>query len=128
MEKKKKSSAGLAVVVLAAAVKLIANEDSGLSISLFYMIALAALLFGAYWLFRRLRGRTGGSSRPDAARLRNNPRDFSNSRRKRKARASPGRGTLSPGNASRGKEQWKSLYEAGLIDRDEYREKLEKME
>lgn len=134
MEKKKKSGAGLAFVVLAAAVKLIMKAgDSKISISLLYLAALAALLLGAYWVFTRLKGGSDqGEFRLDGkSGLRGNSPASSDLRRRPKARtefnrsqaAAPAENAL-----SRGKEQWKSLYEAGLIDREEYRERLNQME
>ncbi|QAT50566.1 hypothetical protein EQM14_12785 [Caproiciproducens sp. NJN-50] len=127
MEKKKKNGAGAAFVLLVAAVKLIPKAvDSHISISVLYLLALAALLSGAYWVFTRLRsGSENRDLRPGGKRrLQGNPSAFPDSKKRSKARAESNQAAPGEDFLSSGKEQWRSLYEAGLIDREEYRERL----
>lgn len=131
MKKKKKNGAGAAAVLLVAAVKLIPKAvNSKISISVLYLLALAALLSGAYWVFTRLRsGSEKGDSRLDGkSGLRGRSPASSDLKRRPKARAGSNQAAPAENSIFRGKEQWKSLYEAGLIDREEYRERLNQVD
>lgn len=120
MEKKKKRGAGFVITLLAVAASLIKDVGkAGLEISLLYLRALAALLFGAYWLFTRLKSAGKPKSRlcgmPPAAKK---PAAFPLGESSFKTHFKPT--TMQEDGA----EQWKSLYQAGLITKEEYRERL----
>lgn len=155
MEKKKKknSSAGLVVVLLIAAFQLIAKAGRSEFLAVLVAVLLLAVLF--YTIFRtRSRqnrdseedfprpaekipftpeSRSGGSGFPEeerSARNRREPRgrnrrtaDVDRTEREDKRSAAACGENLSFRDA----EQWKSLFEAGLIDREEYRERRNKM-
>ncbi|MVB10364.1 hypothetical protein CAFE_10520 [Caprobacter fermentans] len=128
MEKKKgKSGAGAVLVLLAAVVKLV--QDSGrsdFSISLLYLLAIAVIAYGAYWLFKRFGNRPGDKLAGPAGRFPEQRSVFGSSRPRRTAEPERTRPAASPppDGAARSAEQWKSLYDGGLITKEEYREKL----
>ena len=120
MEKKKKCGAGFVIALLAIVTNLFKGvKNSGLEISLLYLLTLAALLFGAYWLFTRLKSAGKPKSRlcgmPPAAKK---PAAFPLGESSFKTHFKPT--TMQEDGA----EQWKSLYQAGLITKEEYRERL----
>lgn len=137
-KKKKESGVGALVVLLLGAAKLIMKVgNSKISISLLYLLVVAVLLYAAYRLYVRLSKNSGGKAPQTAAAVLKQERasDYSKPQGrsrgtaavKRVERENAGTAAACGENLSfRDAEQWKSLYESGLIDRDEYRERLNK--
>ncbi|MCI1966888.1 MAG: hypothetical protein LKJ17_12270 [Oscillospiraceae bacterium] len=126
MEKKKKKSsgAGLIAILLIAAVQMIAKGGySKLSITLLYALIVAALFYGAYRIARMVGDSGRKASRPGGKPSGNRSGAHAKTRVEHRQSA-----PLPEDPSCRSAEQWKSLFEAGLIDREEYRERRNKME
>ncbi|WP_411676344.1 hypothetical protein [Caproicibacter sp.] len=128
MKKKKgKSGAGAVLVLLAAAVKLVQDSgNSNLSVGLVSLLVIAVIAYGAYWLFKRFGNRSGDKLAGSAGRFPEQRSLSGSSRLRRVAESERVRPAASfpPDGAARSAEQWKSLYDGGLITKEEYREKL----
>lgn len=137
-KKKKESGVGALVVLLLGAAKLIMKAgNSKISISLLYLLAVTVLLYAAYRIYVRLRRNSEEKAPHSAAAVLKQERASDHSKpqgrnrgaadvkrvERENARTAAARGEHLP---FRDAEQWKSLYESGLIDRDEYRERMNK--
>lgn len=135
-KKKKESGAGAIVVLLLAAAKLIMKVgDSKISISLLYVLILAVLLFAGYRIYVRLSKNSGGkvpigTLEQERTSKRAKPQGRSGGAAVKRVEREEERSAAACGEnlSFCDAEQWKSLYESGLIDRDEYRERLNKTE
>lgn len=129
-KKNKKGVAGVLAAVAAGILKLIlkagekAHEDgSKWVVSLLYILVVLALVGAVCWIIVRVRAHSSGGASALSASLRRNYPGGSYRKQTPKAfRMQSAARVCAP--VERETEQWKSLYEAGLITREEYRERL----
>lgn len=139
METKRKiSGVGIAVILMIALADT-AFENGGArnAISILYVLAVAGIVFAVIWGVRRARRNARrGEPLPKVNPLedarssppRGTPNPEVNPPESRRARRKARRGEalpkVNPTEAVDDEEQWRSLLEAGLITREEYRERF----
>ena len=129
MSTKPKKNGAVAAVFL---IFLLLNALSGggkSAVTILYVVLLVGIVWGSFLLFSRL-GRSRDGEIPPAAGTSAPKADFPVSPRREPPAVAPRSAererTVSPvyrADGASSEEQWKSLLEAGLITREEYREK-----
>ena len=121
--KRRKSGAGIAAVLLIALAEA-AFKDGGArtGISVLYVLIVAGIVYAVVWAARR--GRRNARPSPAGPLPKVNPPE---SVRRPAAPPRSAERPVSPvyrADGASDEEQWRSLLEAGLITREEYRERL----